>query len=270
MDKHFFLKAYPWISSTKTRFLQTLALGCLVIFILIFLQPFDTGEKHLPNKNIMLAGYGLCVVIADFLLLWWERIYFFQFKKPWTKGSELIYLIALLLLSSVLVYSYDLAITKHHAITWDNLWVFSYQFILPVAALLLPALTYFRFIVGTKRSVEQIQNPLIHLQGQNKEDDLKIRFQQLLYIKAEDNYVKVCYLTKENAVAELLMRNTLSEISQQAPSLVYAHRSYLVSPLHIKKLQGHKQKASLLIQHVESEIPVSAKYFASFKRLPLV
>ncbi|WNB17274.1 LytTR family DNA-binding domain-containing protein [Marivirga arenosa] len=260
-------KRYPWIYKLRLRLAISLVLTILVIFILLFLKPFDTGEKYLPFKNLMLAGYGMCIFIADLLLLTAERLIVFKLKKYWIFIFELLYFLSLFLLSSILVYSYDILVTKQSAITWDYLFTFSYQFILPIALLLLPLLAYVRYTKGEIISHEEIKNPEVLLLGKNQNDTLKIKLTQLIFIKAEDNYVRIVFLNEKSDVEEILMRSTLSSMKKQVKHLHYCHRSYLIAPWYIQQLKGHRQKASLVLKYYNSEIPLSGKYYTAISGL---
>ncbi|MBK6264162.1 LytTR family transcriptional regulator [Marivirga sp. S37H4] len=266
MDNNILYRKHPWIYSLKKRISLSLMLALLVIFILIFLKPFDTGEKQLPYKNLMLAGYGICILLADLLLILIERLWVLKMEKRWLIGFELIYLAGLFFISSILIYCYDLTITKQTSITWDYLLSFSYKFIVPFAILLLPVVAYFRYLNGKILSPERLRNPIIHLSGQNKDDNLKIPLQQLLCIKAEDNYIRIIYIDDKKQVRETLMRNTLSEIARQINGLIYCHRSYLIAPWQIQQVVGNKQKAHLILNHYLKEVPLSSAHYTSIKK----
>jgi hypothetical protein len=239
----------------------------LVVFILLFLKPFDTGEKYLPNKNLVLTGYGICILLSDLILVAFERLVVLKLKKYWTLAHEVGYLISLFLLSSILVYCYDIAFTKKSVIEWDYLLTFSYQFILPLALLLLPAIGYYRYKNGKVLAPEQIQKLVIQLRGENQSDVLELKLHELICIKAEDNYVRIIYWTEKSQIKELLMRNTLANMQKQVQPLRYCHRSYLIASWNIKQIEGHKQKARLIMKHYEQEIPLSTKYFNTISRL---
>lgn len=215
----------------------------------------------------MLAGYGFCILVADFILVGVERLWTFHFQKRWTTKAELLYLISLFFLTSIMVYIYDLIITKQTSVTWSYFANFSFRFTFPFALLLLPLVAYVRVKYGKILSKQQLFNPTLILLGQNKEDYLQLSLQQLLCIKAEDNYVRIIYLEDENMVKEVLMRNTLATMAEQAQKLIYCHRSYLVAHWHITEILGNKQKASIVLKHYSKELPLSSAHFSTIRKL---
>ncbi|WP_188465749.1 LytTR family transcriptional regulator DNA-binding domain-containing protein [Marivirga lumbricoides] len=214
----------------------------------------------------MLAGYGICILFADFILITLEKTWVFGLKKSWTLTTEIAYLLGLFIISSLMIYLYDLLITKQTAITWDYFATYSYRFTVPFALLLLPFIAYLRIKYGKVISQQQLINPNISLSGQNKEDHLEISLQQLLCLKAEDNYVRIIYLNKNIEVQEVLMRNTLAAMARQVPQLSYCHRSYLVAHWHIRELTGHKQKAHIMLEQYPKEIPVSSAHYLAIQK----
>lgn len=265
MGKAFLNRHMPWVHQKSTRWLMMLSLSLLVIFIILFLKPFDTGEKQLPHKTLMLIGYGLCLIVADLPLLVLERFWVLRKKHRWTLGAELLYQLGFLVLSALLVYVYDLAVTKHTAISWAHFPTYTYQFVLPFALLLLPLLAYLRYSLGALFYPSSMSPERVCLSGQNKGDLLELEVRQLRYIKSEDNYVKVVYYDDTDGLQAVLMRNTLGQMNDQLPSLLYSHRSYLVAPWYIMQLKGNKQKASLTLQDIPEEIPLSSAHFDLIK-----
>ncbi len=267
MNQQLIYKRHPWVYSLRIRLVISISLSLLVIFILIFLEPFDTGEKKLPRKNLMLAGYGICLLLADLLLLFLERLWVMKLKRSWFSSLEALYHILLFLITSVLIYSYDLIITKQSTLSWDYLFQFSLNFIVPFAILLLPALAFLRYQNGKIISPNELDNPMIQLIGQNKEDSLKIHLYQLICIKAEDNYTRIIFKGEHGQVQEVLMRSTLSKMAKQTAHLKYCHRSYLVAPWHIKQIIGNKQKACIQLKDYDKEIPLSTAYYSTIYNL---
>lgn len=258
-------KTYPWVYKGHHRLLISLGFGVLIIFIILFLKPFDTGEKYLPYKNLMLSGYGICIILTDCLLAFAERFWVLKRKRHWTFGSESVYLLALFIVAAIAIYVYDLVITKQSSVTWHYLPTYTYKFILPFALLLLPLLAYIRFSVGKKIYPESLSRKRITFSGQNKEDYLELEKHQLLYLKAEDNYVRIFYTSETNTLETQLMRNTLSNMNEQVQGLKATHRSYLIAPWQIRKIKGNRQKASVKLQNCDEEIPLTSTYYPAIK-----
>lgn len=88
-------------------------------------------------------------------------------------------------------------------------------------------------------------------------DTLRVRLEQLLYIRAEDNYSRVV-LTGESGKKEIVLRTTLQKLEQQlsGTDMARCHRSYLVNLLRYS-LSGDSRGYRLSTSEDPCEIPVS-------------
>jgi DNA-binding LytR/AlgR family response regulator len=99
----------------------------------------------------------------------------------------------------------------------------------------------------------------ITFRGQNKLEVLNILPNQLIYCCAADNYVDFFYL-ENNKVKRQTQRNTLTNISEVLvpfPFFIKCHRSYLVNLTFVKNVFGNAQGLRIMLQNIETEIPVS-------------
>ena len=107
--------------------------------------------------------------------------------------------------------------------------------------------------------------------SENEKSKISILSQALLFIKSEDNYVELFYLSKDKVRSELL-RNSLKTIEdayKDTKYLVRCHRSYMINPSQIVKIIDKKPQPVLDLWHSIS-IPVSGKYMDSLKSLNLI
>ena len=92
----------------------------------------------------------------------------------------------------------------------------------------------------------------------------------ILFIKAEDNYIKVHYL-EGDTVKMYELRNSMRSLEETAPrhGIYRCHRSYYVSPAHVKVLR--KDKEGLIYAELNRAdippIPVSKRYYDSIASL---
>jgi len=78
--------------------------------------------------------------------------------------------------------------------------------------------------------------------------EIRIRKEDLRYIKSDGNYVEVHY-QDEGQVQRKLLRQKLKNCREQYPrELIQIHRSYLVSPLAIEEVFWHSKQASLALK----------------------
>ncbi len=89
-----------------------------------------------------------------------------------------------------------------------------------------------------------IRDKLIFKDEQGK-TELRIRANDLRYIKSDGNYVEVFY-QDENQLQRKLLRQKLKNCLEEYPQdLFQIHRSYLVAPAAIEEVFWHSKQASL-------------------------
>lgn len=104
------------------------------------------------------------------------------------------------------------------------------------------------------------------LVGENKNEILQLEKQQLLFVKAVENYVEICFVNDNEKVVSLTFRQTLSNVYEQLPFLEKSHRSYLVNVNAIKEISGNSQGAKISFVAGDKEVPLSKTYYKQVKR----
>ena len=82
---------------------------------------------------------------------------------------------------------------------------------------------------------------------------------QLLYIAAADNYIKIHHL-EQGQVKQTLLRSSLKKAAaalEENPRLFRCHRTFLVNLDHVTEVSGNAQGYKLLLAHTGDWIPVS-------------
>ena len=103
--------------------------------------------------------------------------------------------------------------------------------------------------------------------SQNKKNQLDLNLSDLLFAEAMQNYVSI-YFLKEKKVQKEIIRTTLSNVEKQLEdtSIIRCHRSYLVNPDQIEKVEGNAQGLRLTLHHLhDTQVPVSRKYIPTLK-----
>lgn len=94
--------------------------------------------------------------------------------------------------------------------------------------------------------------------SENGKEKYAVHIDALLYVKAEDNYVKVVYKSNGDDKS-FIIRRKLSDLEQLFPSLYRVHRSYLVSANNVVKVEQHSKGMAVHFS-TGSQVPVSEKY----------
>lgn len=91
---------------------------------------------------------------------------------------------------------------------------------------------------------------------------LSVSLDNLFYIEAADNYVKICYINKEK-VSHFILRNSLKNIEDSFSdiNLIRCHRSYIINFQKVKVMR--REKDGLYIEMDSKslpDIPISKTY----------
>lgn len=253
-------RSYRFVKPWKTKLWISLLFFIGISFVLLFLEPFKTGE----SPKMLISGYSLCVLLAYLIVVLSESL-IFHFQKRWTLRDESLMYILFFLLSALGVYWYDLVVIKGQAYYWSGIFSFTGRVTLPFAILFLPGVGWLRHYYG--RLYEPPTQYQVVIKGNVKADVLEMDWRKILYARSSDNYVIIKYIAEDEALKETLLRSTLSQVEEQLPDLHRCHRSYLINPLYLVAVEGNQKKAFIKLDRLEEEIPLSKTYYAGIKAL---
>lgn len=106
----------------------------------------------------------------------------------------------------------------------------------------------------------------LFISTQVKQDDFSLDIDQLLFAKADGNYIE---LTKSNGsqITTEVKRISLTQFESQItdyPHFFRCHRTYLVNMFKVEKVSGNSQGYLLSFNETNVKIPVSRKQIDSF------
>ena len=101
----------------------------------------------------------------------------------------------------------------------------------------------------------KIKNKVNYVIVKNGFDELKVNFEDILFLKSDKNYVDIQLVNKT-----ITVRNTLDNFYKELDSDIFCrvHRSYVVN----KSKVTHKKSASIKID--EFELPISRNFSFDF------
>lgn len=265
----FIFKQIPYSFSFKKQILIGTFLGGIVMFIMIFLQPFGTYAFEADHKYFIFSGFGLLVVATYLFCARVENLWFKYKHERWEVSYEIVAFIGFVLVSSLPIHFYnqvflnDIFSYKFDGYEYlkHGLWFFGHS-IVPVMLILLPFYLYFRNKFGVLITSKPLNE--IEFRGVNKGEKITLQKEVLLFIKASENYVQIFY-AKNNTVQQKTFRNTLTAIKKQASFLYRSHRSYLVNVSTIKTIKGNSQNAKIEFHHEDLNVPLSKSYYKTIK-----
>lgn len=266
---------YPKDSDLKKKVFTAFIFGNFVFIFLFLFQPFGISEWDIPNKALVLSGYGAItflavlfnsVIIEKLLNNWFA-------EKNWKVWKEIIWALWNILLIGTLnlLYSkwqmnFKLSFVTFFAYQWITLLIG----IIPTAIITLwnhnrlqkknleEALILNKVINAEPLSPIKVQSSII-LSGDNAKESVELDPQQIWYMEAADNYVEVVWFSGTE-VKKKLLRTTLKKMEEQLvgePYLFRCHRSYLVNLRKVISVTGNSQGYKLVFEGNPFMVPVS-------------
>lgn len=253
--------------AVRSKLLIALLLVLFLTFTLNFLEPF-TIRNHAADLRfaLLISGYGMISGIILFFNELWVCPFLVKYFKP-HRYSFIIKQIGYLFTLALGVWGYSNVLYLLFPIY--HFPAFSYFQALE-KTLLLGIIPFSFYILHQniqaryKPSVkEPFPSEVVHLQGLQAKDWLRIPLQQLLFIESADNYVTIYYLEGQKITRKLL-RGSLKHIETQVTDLPLkrCHHSYIINILMISHFEGNLRGMKLHIFQYDYPIPVSRKYAA--------
>ncbi|WP_281310543.1 LytTR family transcriptional regulator DNA-binding domain-containing protein [Flavobacterium flavigenum] len=106
----------------------------------------------------------------------------------------------------------------------------------------------------------------IFISTQVKQDDFNLNIDQLLFVKADGNYIELTKSIGSQTTTEV-KRISLTQFESQItdyPHFFRCHRTYLINMFKIEKVSGNSQGYFLSFNETDIKIPVSRKQVESF------
>jgi hypothetical protein len=126
-----------------------------------------------------------------------------------------------------------------------------------------------QFIPLSAEPEATITQPLLFIKTQVKQDDFSLCLTDLLFAKAEGNYIELTSY-RDTQINTDLKRISLSQFESQIsdhPQFFRCHRAYLVNMLQIENVTGNSQGYLLAFKSTEAKAPVSRAQLESFNSL---
>jgi len=266
---------YPKDSNFKKKVFTALIFGNFVFVFLLLFQPFGISEWKVPNKALVLSGYGAITFIAvlfnSVFIEKWIKNWFAE--KNWKVWKEILWA----LWNIILIGTLNLLYSKWQMdFKLSFIAFFSYQWITLLIGLLpVSLITLWNHNRLQKKNLEEAlaltkvidSQPLppinaaakLMLTGDNAKEFIELEPQQILFMEAADNYVEVVWLIGAKPNKKLL-RTTLKKMEEQLSEVGYlfrCHRSYLVNLRKVTSVTGNSQGYKLVFEDSAFMVPVS-------------
>lgn len=266
---------------------QNLIKSSVIVFIilltfLLFFKPFGVYDPELKMHYLFICFFH-ALVPAIVIWVYFGILNYFrktQNQIKWTLLIEYIHIGLVLLLvgtSSFLIR--DLLYTNPNNWSWNYFFeeirncfvagIFFY-FFLRLSSFYFESKKgdpfVLQFIPLAIEAEKSILKSNLFISTQVKQDDFSLDIDQLLFAKADGNYIE---LTKSNTnkITTEVKRISLTQFETQIanyPHFFRCHRTYLVNMFKIEKVSGNSQGYLLSFNETDVKIPVSRKQIDSF------
>ncbi|GER59282.1 LytTR family DNA-binding domain-containing protein [Patiriisocius marinus] len=253
---------YPFDPLIKHHLLIALGLAVWIFLFLALTEPLDTNEFKGIEKLLYLPLYGLAGAIAYLLILPLQGFLYRNNINKWTILNELLFTISMFILGLLFSRAIYLYVIVPGAKNPYTLGYFISAIYVPAISTILPIILAGRWAFG-RYFEKQIEDQKIEIEGEGTYEGLRIQLNDLIAVKADDNYIEVAFLN-HGVLKKQLIRNKLSKIEIAIPELMRTHRSYLINPVHFQQFKMEQGKLSVILS-AEILIPVSKTHTSKVK-----
>ncbi|MBN2399130.1 MAG: LytTR family transcriptional regulator DNA-binding domain-containing protein [Candidatus Aminicenantes bacterium] len=282
---------YPFEPSPLSLFLYSMGSGFFVWFFFAVFEPLGFSLLPKAPRQAFFIGYGLVTglaIILNGLLLPRLRPRFFR-EENWYLGKQILWMAWVTLVIGLGCYVLSGAICAHFGLPahWVRLQTIVLDtFIIAIFPITVINLVNYarllrrhvRIVQESNRRLEQptgqpppgtTASPRLTLLAENNKDSLSLPLADLLYIQAEENYIRVH--ARIEKPAQPLLRSSLTRVERQLrpfyPRLFRCHRTCIVNMTQIAKVAGNAQGLKLTLKDAPDVIPVARRYVGEFRRL---
>ena len=246
----------------------------LPLFFLCFVLVFHPSEiEAFLDTPAMDSGFNLvmvcCIILLSLLITRALRYVIRDSLKP-TLERYLIWCVAEAVVAGMFVSLY-LLLMHTEGMMYLAVLCRCVPFVLEILVIPYTILTLLAFVWDSQgASPEEGEESLIRFRDSTKRLKFAIAASAVLYIAAEENYVRIHYQDSgkiRNYVLRASMRSIEESVTRHG--IVRCHRSYFVNPRHVALLRKDRDQgaiADLDVQGAQS-IPVSKSYYEALTKL---
>lgn len=260
----------------------SIVFAIILIFLLLF-KPFGVYDPELRMHYFFIC-FLHALSPALILLVYFGGLNYIRKRKyqseNWTLFEEYLQIGVILLLAGLSsFFMRDLIYNNTNNWSWHYLWeeirncfvagIFFY-FFLRLSSF------YFESKKGSPFVLQFIQLNIkskttdaaskLYVNTQVKQDNFSLDIDQLLFVKADGNYIELTK-TNGNQITTEVKRISLTQFEAQItdyPNFFRCHRTYLVNMFKVEKVSGNSQGYLLSFHETTIKVPVSRKQIESF------
>lgn len=252
----------------------------LGFFLNYFIQPFDVNtSEHKLDYFWIAVIHSLSPLVVLWLLSFITQKWIINIDG-WSLKKELVFALGILLLVGLAQFLLrDLIYVN--PLNWSYHYFFEEVINTLLAGSLLAVLVIsvnlnLQFFKNSERALvinnlikepKSLQDNIpVLIETDVKAESFTLHSNELIFVKAEGNYIKV-WMLDENSSKSILKRITLKEFGSKLynlPNIIQVHRSYILNTNFIDKVSGNAQGYKISLKNCSEIIPVSRNYITNF------
>jgi len=278
-------KPYPFLFSQNKVIFMAIFVGVFIFLTFLLFPSIDSTSLNVLDVSVVNKAivYGLLSSLGVLIVFGGVTNYFFNENKKenWLVKDHLFMIALLLLVITLLNYAYLILVAKKPSFFLS----FSFLSILFVKVIFLGVIpsviiTWIDYTMKLKQNLLQTQeynallnksstitsSKTIHISSANKNEEIDLDIDALLFIKSDGNYIEV-YTNNQGLIEKKLYRMTLAVMEKELSEFSFlfrAHRSYIVNINNILFTKGNARNYQLFFKGVDESVPVSRNKFKDF------
>ena len=243
--------------------------GFFIGFIFLYrpqqmVEFFDMGRGIMAFNTTMLFCILFGVLLISRMLLYALR---HKFEPSWFGYS--LWIMGEILVASLFMSLY---LTLMYGGEYPYFDVVGISLFINIIVLSIPyVITSLSVVVSEIANEEEpSESGLVRFYDNTQKLKMVVSSDAIMYVKAEENYVRIKYLENE-AIKDYVLRNTMKSLEPmlQKYGMVRCQRSFFVNPKHVKVLRKDKQGVVVAELNVNGAdtIPVSPKYYDALEKM---
>ncbi len=242
------------------------------IFIIIY-NPLSVNDMVIQSWLGFTLPISLCGILGALTLLLSQFVLKPMIRLPNMKAKQFILwaCFELFLISLVILFFYG---ESGPPLLTEYLITARFALIITIVPYMLSCLLIALFKKQNKdirQTADSSQGKIIgfaNLSDSSGKSQLIVQHQDLICLKAQDNYVQVTYRLN-GSTDKMLIRSSMKSLEQKLPTeqFLRIHRSHLINKDYIRSVVRQNNKMAVIMNHTDdTPMPVSSTYQAALDR----
>lgn len=232
--------------------------GLYGLLVLLLLNPFSLFPA-VPFWNILFTSFGFFILLESLQLFYIHRLFGQTPAYRWTYAVSFIISTSVTGITTWILFGFPSETFLFYS---TSFFILS---LLPASASIvwLTLIDLQNRIQIIQSDPENTEDNLLKVTNDKGKILMELSLHQVLCFEANDNYVIVHYLESNNktkAMHRISLRKISESLEGLSPTFERVHKSFLINPGYVEKVEGKVQAYRIRLQHMETKIPVSRSF----------